>query len=196
MGYTTDFLGHIDIDPPLNEAEQLYLRAFAESRRWDRPGGAYEVPRNPAANRDRRVRDIDGYNRVAPGQPALWCQWMPCWDGCCLSHDGIEKFYAATEWMSYLIDHFLAPHALAQDSGEEWFRDFTFDHRLDGIIAACRRDTRRLYLIRVDENAVREETLLPKALGLADFGPLPYEKMLDEERRRISQRRSSRPRTS
>jgi hypothetical protein len=39
MGYTTDFIGHIGIDPPLNEAEQSYLRAFAESRRWDRPGG-------------------------------------------------------------------------------------------------------------------------------------------------------------
>ena len=136
MGYTTDFIGHIDIHPPLNQAEQMYLHAFAQSRRYARPGGAYDVPRNPAADGQRPVHDVDAYNTVAPGQPSLWCQWVPCWDGCCLSHDGIEKFYAATDWMSYLIDHFLAPTALARNSGLEWFTEFTFDHRLDGVIAA------------------------------------------------------------
>lgn len=40
MGYTTDFLGHIDVHPPLNEAEQTYLTAFSRSRRFDREGGA------------------------------------------------------------------------------------------------------------------------------------------------------------
>src|SRR5262245_28779808 len=31
VGYTTDFIGHVDIEPPLNEAEQAYLTAFASS---------------------------------------------------------------------------------------------------------------------------------------------------------------------
>ena len=183
MGYTTDFIGQVDIFPPLNDAEQMYLRAFAESRRWERPGGPYEVPRNPAADRDRDVRDIDAFNTAAPGQPSLWCQWVPCWEGTCLSYDGLEKFYAATEWMAYLIEHFLAPRALAQESGLEWFTEFTFDHHLDGIIAACRRDTQRLYLIHVEDNAVFEETLVPSDLQATDFGALPYEEAIDEKRR-------------
>ena len=47
MGYTTDFIGHVDIAPALNEAEIDYLEAFCASRRWERPGGPYEVPGNP-----------------------------------------------------------------------------------------------------------------------------------------------------
>ena len=50
MGTTTDFIGHINIDPPLNDAEQNYLMAFAASRRYARPGGQYDVPGNPAAD--------------------------------------------------------------------------------------------------------------------------------------------------
>lgn len=111
MGYTTDFIGHVEVRPALNEAEQLYLTAFAQSRRYERPDGPYEVPRNPAAERGERPTDVDAYNTIAPGQPSLWCGWLPCWDGCCLAHDGIEKSYGARAWMKYLIDHFLAPGA-------------------------------------------------------------------------------------
>ena len=28
MGYSTDYLGHIDVDPPLNEVEIEYLSAL------------------------------------------------------------------------------------------------------------------------------------------------------------------------
>lgn len=187
MGYTTDFLGQVDIAPPLNDAEQMYLSAFAQSRRWARPGGPYEVPRNPAADRDRDVPDLGAFNTPAAGQPSLWCQWVPCWDGCCLSYDGAEKFYGATEWMSYLIDHFLAPDAFAQNSDFRCFNAFTFDHRLDGIIAANQRDTRRLYLIHVEDNAVREETLVHETYA-SDFGLLPYEEASDENRRARTRR--------
>jgi hypothetical protein len=190
MGYTTDFIGHVDIHPPLNEPEQAYLSAFAASRRYHRSGGPYDVPANPAAEHDERPTDIDRYNRVAPGQPSLWCGWVPCWDGCCLSHDGHEKFYAATEWMHYLIDHFLAPTAHARDSGVEYFRDFTFDHVLNGIIAGCRRDSHELYLIRVERNVVSEQILVPARFD--DFGPLPYEIENDKnDMRRERRRRSS-----
>ncbi len=72
MGYTTDFVGHIECDPPLNAAEQMYLLAFASSRRFDRPGGPYEVPGNPAAERDEESADPTLVNAIAPGQPSLW----------------------------------------------------------------------------------------------------------------------------
>jgi hypothetical protein len=120
MGYTTDFIGHVEISPPLNKSEQLYLSAFAQSRRWQRPGGPYEVPGNPAAEAAEaadRPTDLDAYNNTAAGQPSLWCGWQPCWDGCCLTYDGREKFYGATSWMQYLIDHYLTPQARAETSG-------------------------------------------------------------------------------
>jgi hypothetical protein len=114
-----DFLGHIEIEPPLNTAELHYLVALSASRRYDRPGGPYEVPGNPSAEHDECSAeiDIDTYNAVAPGQPSLWCDWRPCWDGSCLSFDGAEKFYRATQWLTYLIDHFLAPGARAANTG-------------------------------------------------------------------------------
>ena len=184
MGYTTDFIGHIEIQPRLTIAEQHYLLAFAASRRHNRAGGPYEVPGNPSAEHDERPADLERYNTPAPGQPSLWCGWQPCRDGCCLSFDGREKFYGATEWLRYLIDHFLAPRAYAENSGLACFNGFRFDHRLDGIIAACRRDTRELYLIRVANNVVREETLCSPADGLLAAGPLPYETAIDESRAR------------
>ncbi len=39
--------------------------------------------------------------------------------------------------------------------------DFTFDHRLDGLIAACREDTDELYLIGVVDSTIETETLVP-----------------------------------
>lgn len=184
MGYTTDFIGHIGIEPPLNAEEQAYLMAFASSRRYRRPGGPYDVPRNPAAERTRPVTDLGEYNDIAPGQPSLWCGWQPCWEGCCLAHDGVEKSYGATEWLTYLIEHFLGRHAFAQRSGLDWFTEFTFDHTLSGVVAACRRDTRELYLIRVERNLVREEALVPADARYGDADPLPYEIEIDRQRSR------------
>lgn len=204
MGYSTDFLGHIEISPPLNAAEVEYLTAFAESRRWDRPGGPYAVPDNP---RDDAVvlgepdpetgrptirgpvsrgSDTERFNRPAQGQPELRCQWVPCPDGCCLSFDGHEKFYEPTGWMRYLIDHFLKPGAAARRSMLPCFEHFTFDHELNGVIVACRRDTRRLWAIRVRRNRVTERELASGASMSSAWAPFPYEREIDEldERRR------------
>jgi hypothetical protein len=181
MGYTTDFIGHIDIEPALNQDEIEYLTAFSESRRYDRANGPYAVPGNPSAENQAGPADvdIDRYNRPGPGQPQLWCQWEPCWTGCCLSYDGREKFYAPVEWLRYLIDHFLRPGAIASESALPTFEHFTFDHRLEGMVVGCRRDTKRLFAVTVTDNQVREEEL---RRGLSDYvgrPPLPYEAEID-----------------
>lgn len=49
MGYTTDFIGHVDIEPHLNAGEIAYLEAFRHARHFDRGGSAYDVPGNPLA---------------------------------------------------------------------------------------------------------------------------------------------------
>ena len=46
MGANTDYLGHIEIVPNLNQAEYNYLHAFANSRRGYRPGGG-PTPTHP-----------------------------------------------------------------------------------------------------------------------------------------------------
>jgi hypothetical protein len=178
MGHTTDFIGHVDISPPLNDAEQDYLTAFRLSRRFDRPDGPYAVPGNPYLD-ERDGRDIDAYNRVAPGQPELWCQWEMCWDGCCVAWDGHEKFYRPVEWLRYLIEHFLGPGAHAASSGLPQFEGFTFDHRLDGLVIGNRRDTRELFAICVQDNVVTQRVLMPGDTEYGKRTPLPYETVLD-----------------
>jgi hypothetical protein len=134
--------------------------------------------------------DQDAFSRTAPGQPQLCCQWIPCPSGCCLSYDGREKFYEPTAWMRYLIDHFLMSGAAASRSGLECFEQFTFDHELDGVIAACRRDTRRLWVIDVANNVVTERDLVAGAHESLAWGPFPYERELDDFATRRRRRRA------
>ncbi len=196
MGYTTDFIGHIDIEPGLNEAEIAYLTAFSQSRRFRRDGGPYDVPGNPRAE-DYADFDADDYNRPAFGQPGLWCQWVPCWDGCCLAFNGLEKFYDPVKWLRYLIKHFLEPGAVASQRKNELFEDFTFDHVLEGMIVGCRRDNKELYAIVARDNRVRERILRPADERYLDRPPLPYELVLDREKAdRRRRRRGRQPRES
>ncbi|MDN5851578.1 MAG: hypothetical protein L0K86_01810 [Actinomycetia bacterium] len=185
MGYTTDFLGHVDVNPPMNEAEQAYLSAFGDSRRFDRPGGPYEVPGNPAAeNAEGCNVPAEVSNRLAEGQPGSWCDWAPCLDGCCIAYNGREKFYQAVGWLKYLTNHFLRPGAYAQESGLSCFDDFTFDHRLDGLVVGCRRDNKEMFAIRVEDSVVTRETLWPADARYLDYPPLPYEQEIDRWARR------------
>ncbi|MCU1538038.1 MAG: hypothetical protein JWP82_2389 [Humibacillus sp.] len=190
MGYTTDFIGHIDITPALNQDETEYLTAFSASRRFDRPGGPYAVPGNPYAE-ERPGDDVQRYNRVAPGQPQLYCQWEPCWDGCCLSFDGHEKFYEPVRWLRYLVDHFLKPGAKASESGLPEFEHFTFDHEVRGMVVGCRRDTKELFAIKAHGTRITTTVLRRGDVAYWDRPPLPYEEQLDREAARSRRRRRS-----
>lgn len=194
MGYTTDFIGHVDIEPPLNDVEIEYLIAFSQSRRCRRPGGTYVVPANPRAEDPYGAPDVDS-EAVPEGQPGYWCDWEPCWDGCCLSYNGNEKFYGSVSWMRYLIDHFLRPGAHASSSSDPQFEHFTFDHVLDGTVVGCRRDNKELFAIVVERNEVREEVIRRADPRYVDWPPLPYEEAIDRElpprqRRRRQERRA------
>jgi len=188
MGYTTDFLGHIDIEPVLNEHEIAYLTTFEHTRHFDRPGAPYDVQGNPFAD-DREGVDIDTYNRLGDGKPQLYCQWRVCPDGCCLSFNGHEKFYEPVPWLRYLIDHFLVPGAHAASTGLACFEHFTFDHRLDGMMVGCRRDTRRMFAICVDDSVVREKTLVPGLDRYAGRPRLPYEEAIDDWQEELTELR-------
>lgn len=149
MGYTTEFDGHVNIVPPLNEWERDFLTKFAETRRMDRDQGPYYVDDpEPYGQGHEGVRD---WNRPPQGQPGLWCQWTPD-EPSVLVWDGAEKFYNAEEWMAYIIDHFLRPGAHAQ--GQPGFEEFTFDHTVNGEILASGEDSDDHWKLVVSDNAV------------------------------------------
>lgn len=137
----------------------------------DRDEGPYAVPGNPYAP---EPHDDAGerYNRSAPGQPQLYCQWVPVGGGLGISYDGHEKFYRPIEWLTYLIEHFLAAEAWASYTDDPQFDGFTFDHVVSGIVVACRRDTHELFTIEVRDNEVVKTVL---RAGAPHPWELPYE---------------------
>jgi hypothetical protein len=94
--------------------------------------------------------------------------------------------------MRYLIAHFLKPGAHASRNGGELFRDFTFDHRLDGMIVGCRRDDKELYAIVVSNNRVSERILRPADPRYVDRPPFPYEQEIDRFKAERTRRRRPR----
>lgn len=191
MGYTTDFVGWVQVDPPLNASETDYLRAFNRTRRWDRPAGPYVVLPHPLADDEPEAgAGRDAYNRPAPGEPGLWCPWTATIDGTALAFDGTEKAYGATRWLEYLILTFLTPDAPAAAADDPLFAAFTFDHVCDGAVASCRRDTGEVSVLLVTDNAVDERVLLPGTPEGVGWGGLPYEPEIDRLRQRAAVRRA------
>jgi hypothetical protein len=156
MGYHTEFPGRINVVPPLNESEHTYLRRFARSRRMDREAGPYFAGGRHFDPLDRtgwqEDSDVRDANRPPAGQPGLWCKWEPVDDGSGIEWNQAEKFYDATEWMRYLIDHFLKPGATAQ--GHPGFEHFTFDHVLNGVIDAAGEEEGDEWQLIVQDNTV------------------------------------------
>lgn len=109
------------------------------------------------------------------GQPGYWCRWVPCWDGCCIALDGEEKIYGAARWLDYLIGHLLGPEAVARSESHPQHEGFTFDHVLNGLVVACRRDNKEMTAILVDDNRVEEIVLHEADPSLIDYPPPPYE---------------------
>lgn len=107
---------------------------------------------------------VDHFTTLTPsdGSPYPHLDWTPCVDGCCLTWDSrTEKSRMAQEWLQYLIDHFMRPGALARTSTRPDFADFTFDHLVNGTIAAERDDTRELWLIQCRDNDISTMQLVP-----------------------------------
>lgn len=131
MGYTTDFSGRMAITPPLTEQQVAYLNRFSDTRRMKRDpvladklpdpfraavglpvgiDGGYFVNGVGFAGQD-HDESVLSQNSPPEGQPQLWCQWIVVsdQDGQWLEWDGGEKFYSYTDWLRYLIAHFISP---------------------------------------------------------------------------------------
>ena len=75
-----------------------------------------EAPCNP----DCFERFKKGYAWSVGAQPSLWCQWVPSEDRMGIEWDGGEKFYNYTEWLIYLVEHFLKPWGYVLNGKVTW----------------------------------------------------------------------------
>lgn len=153
MGYNTDFKGSIAIDPPLNTEEIEFLTHFSESRRVARLSGPYTVTGEGVDD------DVINYNTPPPGQPGLWCDWVPTSNGMFLRWNNNEKSYDNEHWIAYLIEHFLKPGCRAKEK----LPFLQANHVLNGIVEARGEDFDDRWFIRVHNNvvAVATATLAP-----------------------------------
>lgn len=158
MGYHTDFAGSFELDQPLTAAQVAYLQAFNRTRRMQRDtvvaatfpdpvrkavglpigvAGGYYVGNTKNCGQEEDA-SIKNYNDPPPGQPGLWCQWVPTDDGHSIVWDEGEKFYDYVEWLQYIVDHFL----------KSWGRSITGEMRWEG------EETGDLGTIYVKENKI------------------------------------------
>ncbi len=130
MGISTTFDGSFILDHRLLPEHSAYLAKFSQTRRmkWsvellkDRIDPVREAVGLPIGSEgsyfvggeSRPIWQggdpaiIDG-NQPPAGQPDLWCHWIPTEDGTAIVQDGGDKFYSYTDWLVYLIEHFLKP---------------------------------------------------------------------------------------
>ena len=141
MGYTTDFSGEFEIEPPLDTDQVAYLNQFATTRRMCRhadrtamrpdplrvavglpvgPEGAYFVNAGGMCGQELDAPDVRSGNNPPVEQPGLWCQWVPSEDGATLGWDGNEKFYDYVEWLGYIVTHFLKPWGRVLNGSVDW----------------------------------------------------------------------------
>lgn len=146
-----DFVGHIDISPPLNEHEMELLAEY----------GPTPLP-----------LEIEEFVRGLP-HPGVRSEWDICVAGCCLTWRTAEQSSAVVLWLRFLIGHFLKTTARARD--QAGFEHFTFDHSLDGTVVGCCRATKELIQVTVRKNRVTTKTLRPRPQEYFGYPMTPHE---------------------
>lgn len=166
MGYQTDFIGYLQIEPPLGVREQSIVNGISGSL-FLRYAGSLRV-----ANEDDEV-----LRRFMSEAPYGWSNWTVCDEGCCLSYDGRDKANHMAPWLKFLMATFLVPGAAA-----EGIEGLSCDHVLNGMVVGSRRDTRELYSITVRDNEVEVELLWPGNPEWSDYPRLAYQTEIDRFR--------------
>lgn len=169
MGYHTDWIGYLHVQPALNEHEIDLINRISGSIFAAAPEPGSEVAGRVGATRDLMV-----------GAPPGHSNWSACPQGCCLSYDGGDKANHMATWLKFLLATFLVPGAIASGGGGfEWL---TCDHFLNGMVVGSRRDNRELYSIAARENEVEVELLWPGVPEWSDYPPLRYQTEIDRFR--------------
>lgn len=155
MGYSTDFTGQINIDPPLNLAERIYLKRFSQTRHMRRHLGPHWVS-TIAYEDSNNERDVIDHNTPCPGVPSLWCDFTPTPDGKAIVWNESEKTQESDCWIRYIIDHFLKPDAHSKncDERDPQFKEFQYNHVCNGELLAQGEDPHDRWKVLVKDNVV------------------------------------------
>ena len=167
MGYQTDFVGYLQIEPPLQERERSLINRISGSMFLQESESGLRV-----ANQDDEL-----LRELMANAPRGWSNWAVCFEGCCLSYDGGDKANHMVPWLKFLMATFLVPGARAEGAN-----GLTCDHVLTGMVVGSRRDTRELYSITVRENHVDVELLWPGRPEWSDYPRLAYQVEIDSFR--------------
>lgn len=143
MGYTTEFSGKFNVNPLLHPDHVAYLKGFADQRHMKRDVAVLATVPDPLRTTVNLPLGVEGeyslvdeyavpgsvldHNREPSTQPGLWCQWIPTDDGSAIQWDGNEKFYNYTEWLQYIIDHFMRPWGYELNGRVMWSGEDTAD---------------------------------------------------------------------
>lgn len=101
MSYRTRFTGQFNLDKPLTLEQFNILNDFAE--------------------RDHRHDELSD-------MPGFHCEWIPTKDGKALVYSDNEvSFYGYDKWLTYLIEHFLAPWGYTVNGSMRWQGEETGD---------------------------------------------------------------------
>ena len=174
MGYQTDFIGYLQIDPPLDEYEADVINRISG------PGLGLESGLRVADATDELLREL------MLKAPRGWSNWTVCGDGCCLSYDGGDKANHMAPWLEFLMDALLVPGLprLSASPGPH-------GHVLNGMVVGSRRDNRELYSITVVDNKRSVELLWPGNPDWSSYPPLRYQTEIDRVRDWIASARAS-----
>ena len=82
-----------------------------------------------------------------PEFPGIWCDWEVAEDGGEMGWNGNEKSYEMETWMVYLIQNFLQGHVL------------------NGTLSAQGEEPDDMWLLHVEDNVVKVETLVVQPSG-------------------------------
>lgn len=175
MGYQTDFVGYLQIEPPLAERERSIINRISGSLFLTESSGRLRV----ADEDDEALREL------TQNAPRGWSNWAVCSRGCCLSYDGGDKANHMVPWLRFLMATFLVPGAPA-----EGVSGLTCDHVLTGMVVGSRRDTRELYSITVRDNDIELELLWPGNPKWSDYPRLAHQTEIDRFRDWVSERRA------
>mgnify|MGYP003345164362 CR=1 FL=1 len=136
MGYTTEFDGQFNINPPLSAKDNEFLTKFSQSRHMARKlDSKYGVEGEWYVDGgDLMESNIIDYNRPPSTQPGLWCQWIPSEDGSSIGWDGGEKFYKYIQWLEYLIEKYFKPRNYILNGEVYWSGEMEHDKGVIKVI--------------------------------------------------------------
>lgn len=100
-----------------------------------RDGDAFSLPMNPRAELPAAFDRNGGSLPTSHAIPYGVRDWVVCEHGDHLRWRRAENSNDAVRALQFLVRHYLGRDALAKESGHPDFAEFTFDHRLDGVIA-------------------------------------------------------------